>query len=790
MKRILTYKLFLFLFVLSLAAKADPLNPRLTRESWPARWISFPEEGDSPLGLYHFRKEVFLERVPAQLWIHISADSRYRLYVNGKWIGHGPASGDLRHWQFETIDIAPFLSPGKNLVAAEVWNFGSHRPMAHHSLKTGLIVQEDAVDNVHGLNSDNTWMVCKNLGYSIMPKWSSGTDIGAAEMVDFEKYPHGWNAIQAGDKLNWEKARQGGRGETKWSVFNRPGRLLVARSIPPMRMQPIRFQSVRKSSGVKVSEDYLLNRRTLHVPANTKVEWLIDQKELTNAYPALELKKGKGALINIGYAEALYDGNNKKGNRNDIEGKIFHGFHDGLRTSGRAELYMPLWYRTFRYIRLSIQTADEPLEISDFYAIKTEYPFDFNASFKSEDRFLDSLLEVGWRTAKLCAVETYMDCPYYERLQYVGDTRIQGLVSLYNSGDDRLLRQALSQFDQSRMSEGITLSRYPTNYDQQIPPFSLWWIGMVNDYWMYRGDKAFVGSMMPGVRQVLSFFEQYQLEDGSLGQMPYWNFTDWANHKGWVFGVPPNAQQGNSSLMDLQFLWALQTASGLEASAGISEKGDSYARKAKQLAAAIKAKYWTAGKGLFADEDKKELFSQHANVLAILTGLVEGAEAKALMEKVLSDGSLAQTTIYFRYYQMLALKKVGFADRYLDQLGVWKTHLGSGLTTWAELSDTQSTRSDCHAWGASPNIELFRIVLGIESDAPGFSKVRIAPALGKLQNASGSIPHPNGKLSVSYTKVEKKWKVSIKLPEKVSGNFVWFGKSYKLKPGQTTNLLI
>ncbi|QPH38710.1 alpha-L-rhamnosidase-related protein [Pedobacter endophyticus] len=788
MKPIPTYIIFFCLIIQAMCTKADPLNPKLMRESWPARWISFPEEGDNPNGLYHFRKEISMKSIPRQLWIHVSADSRYRLYINGKWISHGPAAGELRHWQFETINIAPFLNPGKNVIAAEVWNFGTQRPMAHHSYKTGLIIQEDAQDNLYGFTSDTSWKVCKNSGYSIMPKWSRGTDIGAAEMVDFEKYPSGWNSAEPDHELRWEKARQGERGETKWSVFNRPGRLLVPREIPAMRMEPIRFSSVRKSSGVEVSENHLQKKKTLRIPANTNVEWIIDQKELTNAYPVLEITSGKGSLINIGYAEALYDSSNKKGNRNDIEGKMFRGFQDGLKASGKAEAYMPLWFRTFRYIKLTIQTADQPLEISDFHAIKTEYPFDYNAKFKSEDKFLDSLLEVGWRTAKLCAVETYMDCPYYERLQYVGDTRIQGLVSLYNSGDDRLLRQAIKQFDQSRMSEGLTLSRFPTNYDQQIPPFSLWWIGMVNDYWMYRGDKKFVGGMMPGVRQVLSFFEQYQLEDGSLGAMPYWNFTDWSNHKGWVFGVPPNGQKGNSSLLDFQFLWALQIASGLESSLGRPELSQKYLNQAAKLSLTIKNKYWVASRGLFADEDTKGLFSQHANVLAILTHVVEGNQAKDLMEKILADDSIAQTTIYFRYYQMLALKEVGLADRYLDQLGVWKAHLNSGLTTWAEISDTQTTRSDCHAWGASPNIELYRIVLGIESDAPGFSRVRINPALGKLKHAEGSIPHPNGDLTVSYRKVGQRWNITVRLPEKVSGTFIWQGKTFELKPGQLNRL--
>ena len=90
-------------------------------------------------------------------------------------------------------------------------------------------------------------------------------------------------------------------------------------------------------------------------------------------------------------------------------------------------------------MQLQIDTKDEQLVIDDIYGIATGYPFKMNANFKTPATGLSKIMEVGWRTAKLCAFETYMDCPYYEQLQYVGDTRIQALVSLYNSGDDRLM---------------------------------------------------------------------------------------------------------------------------------------------------------------------------------------------------------------------------------------------------------------------------------------------------------------------------------------------------------------
>lgn len=54
--------------------------------------------------------------------VHVSADNRYRLFVNGKAVCSGPARGNLYNWYFETIDIGLYLEPGKNVIAALVWN--------------------------------------------------------------------------------------------------------------------------------------------------------------------------------------------------------------------------------------------------------------------------------------------------------------------------------------------------------------------------------------------------------------------------------------------------------------------------------------------------------------------------------------------------------------------------------------------------------------------------------------------------------------------------------------------
>jgi hypothetical protein len=348
------------------------------------------------------------------------------------------------------------------------------------------------------------------------------------------------------------------------------------------------------------------------------------------------------------------------------------------------------------------------------------------------------------------------------------------------------MRNAISQIDYSRMAEGITLSRYPTANAQEIPPFSLWWIGMINDYRMYRNDVAFVQQFLPGVRQVLQFFERHQQQDGSLKNPPYWQFTDWAEGKGWTNGVPPIDDDGNSAALDLQLLWAYQSAAKLEDTLGMPVFAKQFGDRAATLMQTIKTKYWDESRQLFADTKDKKLFSQHTNTLAALANVITGDKATQLMQRVITDTSLTQATIYFQYYVNQALRKTGFGNLYLDRLQIWKDNLANGLTTWAEISDINAARSDCHAWGASPNIEFFRTVLGIDTDAPGFERVKIVPHLGKLRNAEGVMPHPKGEIKVSY-KIDANGKcdATITLPEATTGTFFWKNKAYQLKDNET-----
>ena len=765
------------------------IAPQWLDGRWTAQWISVPGEPQNAYGIYHFRKTFELPEQPERFVVHVSADNRYKLYVNGELASVGPARGDVFNWNFETVDLARWLKPGKNTLAAVVWNFAEMKPVAQVSFnQTGLIVQGNTAAE-EAVNTNDSWLCSHNDSYKPHQARVYGYyAAGPGEQVDAAAYPWGWETPGFDDSA-WNKAQAGMTGGAK-GARDYPGRLLVPTPIPPMENRTERFAEVRRSDGVRIPEGFPGRAATVTVPAHTTAEILLDNDSLTTAYLSLLFSGGKGSQITVAYAEALYRDTQTffKDDRNEVKNKQFLGYEDIVRPDGgNGRLYTTLWWRTWRYVKLTVTTQDEPLELQDIYGTFTAYPFERASSFAAPGHEkLSRMLDIGWRTARLCANETYMDCPYYEQLQYFGDTRIQAMISLYNTRDPYMVRNALEQGRQSIVADGITMSRYPSGLHQFISSFSLYWICTGYDYWRYRGDEEYLKTLLPAFRGVLSWYEGFLREDHSLGYIPHWFFADWASN--FDGGEPIREKEGNSAFQDLLFVMGLDAMAEMEQAFGIPMYGERFRKMADAIRGTIRPKYWDENKGLFADTYDRRNYSQHVNVLAVLLGAVSGNEAKAVMERTLSDTTLTQATIYFRYYLNQALQKAGLGDRLLDNLKVWDDQMALGLTTWAE--QPEPSRSDFHAWGASTNIEFFRIVLGIDSDGPGFSKVRIAPSLGKLKEASGSIPHPQGDVAVRYH-VGKRGELfaEISLPDAVEGTFVWKGETRPLRGGtQTINI--
>lgn len=788
---------FFFLVILSgVKAQMIPgpeVSPELVSRHWNASWISVPGASAYGYGIYFFRNTIELDEVPPEYIIHVSADNRYKLYVNGEWVGLGPARSDADNWIYETYNIAAYLSEGENVIAAEVWNYGQFKPWAQISLFSGFIVQEgDPAASL--LNTPGSWKCIRSDAFTPIEvnRAEMGTFIivGPGDRIDGNNYPWGWKS-GGYDDGTWAQPVAGYPG-TPRGVGTDITHALVPRTIPAMERTLLGGPVLRKIDDRVLDGSDTKSLAEYTVPSNTEQTLLLDQGELVTAYPELLLSGGKNASVSLTYAESLFDQQGRKLHRDSVKGLSIRGNRDEVISDGmEMRKYTTLWFRTFRYIQITIKTGDAPLTIHSLQPVFTAYPFKENAYFESDQEDLPELWKVGWRTARLCANELYYDCPYYEQMQYVGDTRIQALISLYVSGDDRLMRKSISDFYHSILPEGLTQSRYPSEPRQVIPTYSLFWVSMIHDYLWHRNDYLFAAQYLVRIQHVLQWFEnRIDAKTGMLGGIEYWPFVDWTTAWPWdnekrMGGVPPGGQEGNSAIITLQYAMTLDQAADIFSFYGLDALASEYSRMADALVEATRVHCWDLERGLFSDTPAKKEFSQHANTFAVLTNAVPKADQALFMEQVLRDTSLIQASLYFRYYVNRAAIHAGLGNKYLSMLGPWREMLGQGLTTLAEIPDTERARSDCHAWSSSPLYELLATVAGIKPAGPGFESVIIEPHPGSLRWIRAGMPHYYGTIQMDLD-FDKDGSVSgsVTVPPGLKGVFVWDHQTVDLIPGK------
>jgi hypothetical protein len=735
-------------------------NPNWARRAhWPAHWVALP--GTTPfVAGYRLAFELAEEKT---VRLHVSADERYELYLDGKLVGRGPDRGDVDHWNFETYEAK--IPAGKHLLAARVWTIGEEAPYAQHTFGHGFLLAAEGAPLSTG---EAKWQAALLPGHGFRDKgdaWGCGLKLE----LDGIAFPWGWE--RGKDSLTWVEAP---KGDIAYSLPGAndmpPGRMLIPSILPEQREAIFTGGRIRHvadhpggpTHGIPIlAKDSttsriatwqgLLDGKSVSVPPRTKRRVILDLEQYVCAYPHLRLQGGRGATVRVHWQEGLFDEKGNKGNRDEIEGKYFReiwrkddGVGDLFRSGGRDETYTTLWWEAGRYVEILVETGDEPLTIAGLSFEETHYPYEDLSEFSASDPRLARVKPLGYRTLQMCAHETTMDCPFYEQLQYAGDTRLQCLVAYVTGDDDRLARQALLAFDRSRDPDGLTRSRYPSRIRQTIPPFSLWWVAMVHDFALWRGDLDFVRGLMPGVRSVLDAYRRNVDEEGVFHALEGWNFMDWVGT--WGDGAPADAHWGVSGLLNFQLAYVARLASELEGWLHEPELQQRHARLADRVLAASERLFWDAKRGLYADDVKHAHWSEHAQCLALLAGAKHAEAAVRKIADTQEDKGIARTTVYFDHYLFEALGRVGRTDVLLKRLGLWFGLLDNGLRTVIEMPEP--TRSDCHAWGAHPIYHFFATLLGIRPTAPGMAKVTVRPNLGGLEWAEGTLRTPHGPLHV------------------------------------------
>jgi len=520
-------------------------------------------------------------------------------------------------------------------------------------------------------------------------------------------------------------------------------------------------------------------RRSLTIPEHSKAFLLWDLDDYYCAYPVLEISGGAGASVTWGWEESLFldEANWNKGNRSEIIGKNVKCRGDCFTTDGRRRVFTTHWWRSGRYCLLNIETKSAPLTLHRVALNETRYPLEMEGAFRCSDADMPALVRLCLRGLQMCSHETFLDCPRYEQLMYVGDTRIQMLITYVVSRDDRLVRRGIELFDYSRVNRGFVNERYPSRDIQHCSPFALIWPLMLRDYAYWRNDLEWVRDRMIGLRAMFEQFQPYRNEDGLLEALPGWPFLDWVPE--WKLGIPPDAAEGVSGPLNLFYILSLQAAADLERILGEPLLARRNYEQARDVARAAVGRFWDERRGLMSDNLAHTEFSEHSQCLALLTGAIAGGRAQRALRGLLTAPDLKRASCYFRFYLFEVLRRMGRAEPIIPGLEPWKQMLRSGFRTPPE-NGINSTRSDCHAWASHALFHLYTSIAGILPASPGFRTVRIEPKLGPWKELHCTMPHPDGEIAFDLVSTRAGWKTRVALPAGISGTLVFAGKQVPL----------
>jgi hypothetical protein len=796
---------------------ADELNVPTVRyapTTMQAQWIQHPDLTTGESAVVLFRRVFDLPQKPERFVVNVSADNHYTLFVNGKPVCFGPQLSDIRHWRYETVDLAPFLQVGKNVIAAEVVNYGPDRFFGMQSYRTAFLLNTPEHADNSPVNTNRTpWRVLHNRGMAHKAvRWRvrpEDRDIvggfyaaNPTDSLTTAAYPWGWQQ-PAYDDAAWKPAQfcenaSAFGGGFAWLLEPRTTALQTQRT---ERLPRIAKQTNGLTSPGTVDGGFLQGK-AVTIPAHTRLTLLLDNQKLTIGYPQFRFSGGRGSLVKIGYAENLFvPGTPNKINRNQIDGQQFLGMKDIIVPDGSADrTFRPTWLRTFRFVQMEISTGAEPLTIHDFHNLYTAAPYPVRASFTADNPDYASILALCQRTAELCTQDYFLSDAYYETMQYLGDSKVHDLTWLALTGNDDHVRNALEQFHYSRLWDGNLTSCYPLKSTFVHPTYSVIWVDMLWDYLLWSGDKAFIRQFVPGIRQTLAMFDGLIGPDGIAGKTRWDYFIDWYQDSS-RGGLAGGQDGSNSAVVTLHYVYALQNAARIFDALGEPAQAVVYRQRADLLKKQVYAACYDAKRGLLSErplaaQTGSPYFDQHTNIMGVLTDALPASQQAAALQAILNpaDTSFSQATYYYRFYLFDALHKAGglagqqaaIANLVAPALAPWKKLLTDGLTTTPERYESpgHATRSECHPWSTAPAYQFFSTVAGIRPAGPGFKNVVIRPLLGELKRAEGVYPHPAGEVTFQFDKRGGGVTGFVTLPNGVRGTFVWNGKQVPLQPGR------
>ena len=735
--------------------------------------------------------------VPARF----TSDSRHIVWVNGAEVARGPVRGDPRRLRYDVADLAPQLRAGRNAISALVCFYRRATPwwmpaVPGFDLGAGSFCCEVRLPDGAWLVSDGSWRALASDAWA--PLAGHGISAAPLECLDARLLPAGWQDA-AFDDAAWPGAHELGAAHVGTSGEPRPPSLpygpLLARPIAQLGgpTRDARAIDVRHVAAVAALDDPVRQ-----VAADAAAARRQDQEDVPAALPLRLAARDGVQLVTLDVGEetagtVLLEVDAPPGTRFDVavaESRDATGGlhrlqqHSGFRyvargADDRFESFDPMG---LRFLQLSVRDAAQPVVLRRVAVRERLHPRPDGASFACSDPLLSRIWAVGRRTVDLCAQDAYLDCPSREQRAWTGDSVVHQMVDLASNPDWSLARWHVELTASPRpdgmlpMAVASDMAAADATY---IPDWPLHWVHALRNLQRYAGERALVGRLLPVAESLLRWFEPFQQPGGLLGDVTGWVLIDWS------------AVSVAGTCAALNALWARALLDFAALAEWLGDGGRAaWARAAWQRVHAGFAAFWDEGRGVYVDNVRAGVpgrtVSQHANAAAICAGLVPRERVAHVLRVLVERSCLVQASWllpgqstmpadgdmyagaaylvtgppepwwdvetqvvaaqpFFRYVVHDVVALAGRAGLIADLCRDWQPLLARSATTFSE---TWFGGSHCHGWSSTPTRDLITYTLGVTPAEPGFAVARIAPRLGGLAWARGSVPTPHGLLRV------------------------------------------
>jgi hypothetical protein len=482
-----------------------------------------------------------------------------------------------------------------------------------------------------------------------------------------------------------------------------------------------------------------------------------------NGWISFAAEGRKGSVLLLAFFEGMEDGVPKRiqwadGCNNALTYRLREGWQE-------FESFFPYGVR---YI--AVHEINGPVNVKSLRALKATCSRKTRGHFLSDNPLFNGIYQISRQVIESATDDTFTDCPTFEQVNWNFDNRMAAQADMLITGNDDIIRNSILLFADDPARAGTVASQTPSTWERQIPLWSFHWILWCWDYYWHTGDQAFLRKVFPCIREGI---QEALGRIGPRGLMEWngvWHFIDWAHGRDDEHAVNAAEQAGLLAAMDVAGKIA----------AVLGRRAD-FAQARASLTRAIRRRLWNPARRCFVNslhEDGRlsASCSQATNAIMALYGAADAGWSKKLAESLRRGRNpLAEPGSAIGYYYLFELlDRYGHGEPILAAVGRrWGEMLAAGDgTTWEMFSDFNKsswpTRSRCHPYGAYVVKYLVKYILGVQSLAPGFATVRVAPRPPREMNScQGSVVTPHGLLRVSWRRKGRGFDLRVDAPKGV-----------------------